>query len=725
MLENVTFLIDGEGGLLNQSVSSGFVETINSIPDDFLKIEALDKNSLDIFKRYTEYHEDSKNMTGEENANVGTSIHPSHRNSKIYEGFEKMKSYNMLYNEISEIYGKDKADLAIKELISGSLAMHDSTNVDLPYCVAYSSSFLMKEGRSYVKDVPNVAPTNFRSYINVATESMFDACSIFMGATVIFDILIGMAYYTKIERDNRKHIFNKMKMGKEGIFSDEILLNIAALTYAPEISSTKKSVEKSMEEILNNCKTSEEVIDYVLNYHITNALQGWVHLAGNKFRQGNQSVFTNLNLFSPRVLKDNFDYYTYPNGDNIDNYIDEILLVQLLFAKFFSKGIKGNNFTKVVAMPVVTLMVPNDEEGAEELQEKDDLFINEVLSLFSKYNNINVYRGIKLAMCCRLVVEKTNRVTVNSLGVKTDNSSGNQAVGSLRVITIDPISIAHEAVKKNPENSKETFFNILNSKLDLATDILNAQRSIIAKRDEQGFFNLSQAGWVDLSKLASTFGGIGLYEAVKILNNGEWGTPYTEEDIEVGNMILSAYNQKCSDASEKYEVPFNLEFSVPGESMAFRVAKRNKINFGIDEVEYNEASNQFTPLTLDYGIINKLEWEEMLSTEVDPTGICHININTSLNPEQNVKMHRAIWKKYPHIQHYALNGTMSLCENGHLEMTEAYGSTCIVCGSKIIDKTTRSIGYFKSTYNDFGKNRQDEWKRRKWFTPKKVNEATE
>ena len=121
-------------------------------------------------------------------------------------------------------------------------------------------------------------------------------------------------------------------------------------TDCENIVSEKRTYTQSITEILNNSKTTEEAVRYVMDYKVKNLLQSWVHLMGNKFRKGHQSVFTNINLFSPRILKDNFSSHVFPNGDKIDNYIDEIIRIQLIFAKFFSKGISNSKLTKVVAM---------------------------------------------------------------------------------------------------------------------------------------------------------------------------------------------------------------------------------------------------------------------------------------------------------------------------------------------------------------------------------------
>lgn len=162
-------------------LNTEFIEALISIPDEIRKIEAIDNNSFKTIKRYNEYHENKNKLTGEENANVGNNIHPSNRYGKMYEPLEKIKSYNLLYIKLREKFSKQRCDAIIKEAIEGSLAINDSENIDLPYCIAFSSTFMMKSGREYIKDVPNVAPTSSESYMKMATEAIFDASSEFMG----------------------------------------------------------------------------------------------------------------------------------------------------------------------------------------------------------------------------------------------------------------------------------------------------------------------------------------------------------------------------------------------------------------------------------------------------------------------------------------------------------------------------------------------------------------
>lgn len=703
---------------VNFSCDPEFMELYKGIRREILEIEAIDLNSLDIVARKNGYMTNVEGVTGEENANVGKTIHPNHRKGKMIEPQEKFMAYHTLFVKMKEVFGLEKAREALYEVMTGCLAINDSSNIDLPYCVAYSSTHLMRDGRSYVTDVPNLPPTNFRSYMNMATESMFDACSEFLGATVIFDILIGMAYYTKYERENYHKAF-------EGVEDLNIVRRIASAM----VASTNRSMEEAavkidkgiLESNLYDQKDKTSIINYAVDYCVTNALQGWVHLAGNKFRTGYQSLFTNLNLFSPRVLVDNFEYYTYPDGSKVINHLDEILRIQTLFAEFFSQGIKGKNgLTKIVAMPVVTLCIPNDDEGAEEYAQADIDWYENILRLFHKYNNINVYRGLKLAMCCRLTVEKDTHADVNSLGVTTKGGSNN-AVGSLRVVTAGLTTVAQELlsseefIEASTDHRIDLYLNTLEYKLDIATNILRAQRELIYENEKKGFFHLASAGWVDFTKLASTYGALGLFEAVKLISGGSFDDSYTEEELVIGNEILLLFDRKCKENREKYNFPFSQEVSIPGESMAFRFADRERIMFGSFAIEYSELSNQFSPLTKDIPLSEKLYNEQVLSSLVAPSGICHINSYGALSPEANVNLHRAIWKTYPNIEHYAINNEILNCIHGHAEVETTLSGHCILCGEKIHDITTRSIGYFKSVPFAFGKRRAEEEKRRIFY----------
>lgn len=701
---------------MKQSFSEEFLEVYNSIPFEFLKIEGLSKDELDIPLRKKSYDNNLK-IAGEENANVGNKKNASHRSATLYEPWDKLLGYEKLYLKMNEFLDKDNSNNLLSEMLRGGILLHDSTGIDSPYCIAVSSYFLMRNGRDYVT-TPNIEPGNFNSYMNTAVEMVMDLSKNFKGATVIFDLLIGMAYYTKHHRDTKldivKHNLKKLQPNRE---LTNVYISTQMETLATELVSIRRSYDDSLKLLQNLFK--DDIIsatNYVIDYKITNSFQSMVHLVNNQYRAGNQSPFTNLSIYSPRVLKDHFDFYEYPNGLGIDEYLDEILQIQLLFAKFFSNGIKGKDLKKVVSFPVVTINVPADEIGAEELIDKDKAWCKQIYLLFSKYNNLNVYRGLKLAICCRLLVEKAITDTVNSLGVVTNHKSY-LATGSLRVTTLDFAHIAFKALLAEPNSLEKRiakFNELLYEYLHMCVDILKVQRELIFENDKKGFFDLSLKQGIDYKALASSIGGLGLYEGCKIIYQGTHGETYSNDEILFGKNVLKICDEFASVASKEVGFTIGLEISVPGESGAIRLRNRNVHNFGIENIPYKELSNQFLPNTIDVEPHEKLRIESIFVEETPSTTITHFNIEEDLTPEGNYKLHMKIQEDYK-IPHYALNSILYSCENGHLNKTTKYDGTCIECSGKILSKSSRSIGYFRDVDNEFGSGRRDEFYRRKYF----------
>jgi len=685
----------------------------NNIPKEFLEIEALDKESLDTGKRRREYHS-NKDVSGEENANIGNGKNPNNREGILYEPQRKLESYDMLYEQIKDDYGIDIANESINEMWTKSLLLNDSTGADQRYCVAMSGHFLVEKGRDYIKDLPNTNPKHYGSYLHTCIEQIMQMSNEFKGATVIYDILIYLAFFTKPITDYKHETFDNMDY--------EQYLKVAI----GELINPYENKEYWEKRLKKNTSTTSELIDYTFKYLIINELQGIVFSMNNKYRLSSQSPFVNISLFSPRVLDDQFSYFRYPNGEKIQPYIDEIIFIQEAFAEFFSKGIKGRirdkkgyltekKLTKLASFPVVTLAVANDDIGSEHLLEKDRLFVDKIKRLFSKYHNINIYKGLKLAMCCRLVVENNSKESHNtemsSLGVVTNTTSYN-AVGSLRVLTVGLPSVALE-IKKEDRNLKN-YLGLLDKKLNLIVKILNSQRKLIEKRTSEDFYDFTENQGVFNDKLASTIGGLGLYEAVKLLSNREWGTLYNQDELDMANEILKFVDNKCAEASKDTGKIFNMELSIPGESGAFRLKNRDVINFG-DQVNYPELSNQFLPATVEANLNEKLKVEDELCKYIPSTTIAHLNIDANLSEEQAVQLHKKIWEAYPNLSHYAFNPVSYLCENGHLNTTTTNEGDCIDCNGEIIDRSTRSIGYIRSVDYEFGKNRKNEQSRRVYY----------
>jgi len=697
------------------SCSEDYEKAFYSIPNEYREIEALDDSSLDKGLRYKNYHS-KRTVKGEENANVGSNINPNNREGVIHEPDRKIHSYEVLYEQIKEDFGKNRADESLNEMLKGSLLLNDSDGSDQRYCIAVSAHSLVTKGRDYVDDIPNIAPQHYRSFMHTVIEQIMQLSSEFKGATVIFDSIIYLAYYTKPVRDYLMETFSHMS------FEDYKKIAIK------DMINPNKNYKECCEIIDKNVASGKtlDLINFSFNYLLKNELQGFTYIINNKYRISGQSPFTNLSIFTPRILDGNFDYFKYPNDMKIKDYMNEILDIQLIFAEFFSQGLRGyirdeqgnptgKKMTKLVPFPVVTLACANDEIGSEHLLELDKEYKEKIERLFSKYHNINIFKGLKLALCCRILTENTNsknhNTEMSSLGVVSHVES-HDAVGSLRVVSLGLPNIALSINKK--DRNLENYLKSLDEKLNVAVDILKSQRNLIEIRTKEGFFQFGENQGVKNDKLASTIGGLGLYEAVKIITGEKWGTMYTDEELKIANSILKYIDKKCQEAIDKTGNIYNMELSIPGESGAMRLRKRDYLTYG-DEVEYIELSNQFLPATIDTNIHQKLRVENELCKFVDSTTIAHINIDAELSEDAVVQLHKKIAEVYPHLSHYAFNPITYLCKEGHLHTTVTDDGLCIECDEVIIDRSTRSIGYIRSIDNEFGKGRKDEQSRRVYY----------
>ena len=696
--------------------SDDFENAFYSIPDKYREIEALDEVSVDIGKRYKNYHQRLK-VNGEENANIGNNMNPNNREGVIHEPNRKIHSYEVLYETIKNDFGKDRADLSLKEMLQGSVLLNDSDGSDQRYCIAVSAHSLVNKGRDYVLDVPNTNPKHYRSFLHTVIEQIMQLSNEFKGASVVYDAFLYLAFFTKPVRDYSHEQFGNLTYEEYKKIAIKDLIN----PYR-----NKQQCEALIESKLKN-KTTKDLIDFAFNYTLLNEIQGLVLILNNKYRIASQSPFTNISIFTPRVLDGNFEYFRYPNGETIQDYMDEILTIQLLFAEYFSQGIKGRirnkdgslsnkKLKKLVPFPVATLACATDEIGSEHLLEKDRLYKEKIERLFSKHHNINIFKGVKLALCCRLLVDNisektTHNTEMSSLGV-VSNTSSYDAVGSLRVCTLGLPNIALEIPKE--QRNLKTYLEKLNEKTDLVIDILKSQRNLIEQRTREGFFDFGENQGVKNDKLASTIGGIGLYEAVKLITGNKWGTMYTDEELVIANDILKFIDGKCQEAIDKTGNIYNMELSIPGESGAMRLQKRDLLSYG-DEVEYKELSNQFLPATINANIHEKLKVENELCKYVSSTTIAHINIDTKLSEDAVVQLHKKIAEVYPYLSHYAFNPINYLCEEGHLNTTCTDEGKCIECNGKIVDRSTRSIGYIRSIDYEFGSGRKDEQSRRVYY----------
>lgn len=357
------------------SIDEEFGNLLNSIDSDFLAIEGLTRDYLDISKRYDEYsNEGLDTFSIEGNANATGSKNYLSRHGEVYKSFEKLLNYQLIWRKCKELYGLERANQIIREAIEGTYMIHDMTNngIDSLYCTTLTAKKIMLEGRPY-NDVHSKPPKYADSFMGQIIELIIDASSRFAGALAVPDINVAFAYYTKREE------------------------------------LTDKQIKQLYQRL--------------------------VHLVNNPYRSGAQSPFFNMSLFTKTGLLAAFGGYEYPDGSTILDYVDEILKNQLIFAKYFGQGIEDENgIKKPVAFPVVTIniikdAIDRDYEYIEQLMEAFNKFDNV---------NIYLGEADKFASCCRLINDVSKKNAINSFGAGAigEQITGSSRVISLNLYDI-------------------------------------------------------------------------------------------------------------------------------------------------------------------------------------------------------------------------------------------------------------------------------------------------
>ena len=153
----------------------------------------------------------------------------------------------------------------------------------------------------------------------------------------------------------------------------------------------------------------------------------------------------------------------------------------------------------------------------------------------------------------------------------------------------------------------------------------------------------------------------------------------------------------------------NIE-QIPGESMAVKLCKADKIIFGKDAVPHEMYSNQFVPLWQDASIWERLEADGKCNQYITGGGIVHAQVQEQLTSQQSKQIIR--YAVDCGCEHFAVNTVYSICTKDHTHKGKL--TVCPTCQSPIKDYMTRVIGMFTkvSAWNQV--RREWEFDRRKF-----------
>lgn len=608
---------------------NAYLETATG--EKFLKLEGIHPDQLDVGQMSHKYFTDEAcNFTIDNNANTNEENSYNNYFAEITKGLHKIEGYYLLHRYAEKRFDTDYADYLMDSIVMGDLYFHDPTKIQIPYCYAYSTQFIMLEGRPYGQ-LKSVAPNRSDSFMAEVIETTMDLSQEFAGAIAMGDLIVNLCYYLK----------------KEGYGVDWDYNGNERLGFSVE--------EKK---------------------YIVNQFQKFVHVMNNKFRLAGESPFTNISIFDRGKLHTLFDDYVYPDGSGVD--FDYVLAVQEIFMEFFSKGDPSTGLP--YRFPVVTINFDKDENN----EPVDKEFAKRAAHYNREKGCFNIYctDGTKVASCCRLVND-FERMTA-----KADSfGNGGLNIGSHRVVTINLPRIALEV--SIYDDAEEAFFEKLCYRLKQARDLLLIHREeILKRRVERGFlkfFDPKQVGWFSLDGMFSTFGINGVYEMCYYMGYDI----KTEEGRNFVGKVLKYIEDYAKKVSKETGHSFNVE-EIPAENTGTKLAAKDKLLFSNDCKLY---SNQFIPLMADVPIMNRLETEGKYMAILSGGAITHINVLSKIDTDEKMyklmllAMHKG-------VEHFAVNYGFNECEDGHVSIGGNKMTECPCCGKPIKDHITRVVGFF-------------------------------
>ena len=395
--------------------------------------------------------------------------------------------------------------------------------------------------------------------------------------------------------------------------------------------------------------------------YIKERLTAFVYTVNWEFR-GNQSPFTNISLYDDTFLDSLCPDYNATK--------ETVKMLQRIYVDVMNEELSRSPIT----FPVTTACFCKEPDGTI----RDKEFLDFIANANLKFGWINIYNGdtSTLSSCCRLRSNKDNPY-FNSFG------AGSTKIGSLGVVTANLPRIAYKA-----KGDFGKFLEDLEEVYSKTAKINACKRRLVRKRIELGAAPLYTQGYMDLSKQYSTFGVVGINEAVQLLGKDI----LSKEGQDMVIRILEFINQWIDRAEAQYKAPHNVE-QVPAETSAIKLANKDKM-LGYD-IGVPLYSNQFIPLIVKADMLDRLKLQGMFDSKLSGGAIAHINVGEQIK-DPKVMVSLMEYAAKCGVVYWAINYLLECCPEKHLWVG---GEICPVCGRKSANKMTRVVGFLTSISN--------------------------
>ncbi len=449
---------------------------------------------------------------------------------------------------------------------------------------------------------------------------------------------------------------------------------------------------------------------------VKQAIQEFVFNLNVPTRVGFQTPFTNLTFDLKAENSPYADQYVVVGGEiQKEKYRDFQKEMDMINQAFFEVMSEGDASGRVFTFPIPTYNITKDFDWDSPVLEKLWKMTGKYgIPYFANFINSDLDPNDARSMCCRL------RLDVRELKKRGGGLFGaNPLTGSIGVVTINLPRIGYLS------NSKEQFFERLNSLLETAKESLEIKRKLLEDLTEKGLYPYSRFYLRSIKGQTgeywknhfSTIGVIGMNEAsINLLGVNI----ATEEGKEFAKEVLDFINRKLVQFQMETGNNYNLE-ATPAEGTSFRLAKIDKSVYPdiivANEEEYRQGAAPYytnsTHLPVDYSDdpFFVLENQDDLQTRYTGGTVIHFFLGEKISEVESVKNFvRLVCENY-HLPYFTLTPTFSVCPvHGYISGEH---HSCPECGEET-EVYSRIVGYFRPVkhWND---GKKEEFKNRKTY----------
>ena len=620
---------------------------------------------LKYIHKYTESSDSATNLSNtDDNANSNKKSVAS-LDGELFKDTSRLIQRAQMKEFLSSINSPYK-DNYIHDLENHIIYQHDETGGMKPYCSAYTLYPLLIDGTNNIDGTKNKAPKHLSSFVGQFQNLVFLLSAQKKGAGAYGEFFNFFSYFC--EKEWGENYYEK---------ADTVITNEHCL-HQMTIGSTIDQYFQSITHYINQP-------------------------AGNR---GNQSPFTNFNVFDKYYWHTMFNDFTFPDGTH--PHWEAVNWLQKRYMKWLNK----ERTKTLLTFPVITVCCLTDDKDVLDKEYKD--FIT---TQWAEGDSFFVYlsqNADSISSCCRL----RNEVTDNTFS-STTGLTGVQT-GSCNVMTLNLNRIIQDWYSKQfniaiqPKVSTQSIESIMSIKSTIKDyietillrvyDYQKAYKTGLYNLDKQGMLPQTKAGYINLDKLYCTIGVNGINEAarflgMKISNNKDY--------MDFVTFLLSTINNFNKKHSEK-KFKYNLEL-VPAESLGvknYNWDKRDNYWVPSDENLYNsyiyDAHN-------DTSILDKIAMHGgNVAKSISGGQASHLNLEDNLSKEQYTKLlEYAVQVGNNYI---TFNIPQTQCDDCGFIAKHPF-SICPKCGSKKVTQWTRVIGYLRPI-STWSKERQEEGKYR-------------